>query len=124
MAGSITALAAHGTVILADNQITEKIRGFGTNWMTWASYGAIILGILCVIVGAYRFYQYAKQDNNERQQKKYSLGWTLGLLAFGIFMVAGGVYAMFTQPSGFKVNPQDIYGNNTDTSITEKGQNG
>lgn len=109
---TLAATQLASTQIVAENQITKIIQNFGGNFRDWVAAGMILLGIFAIGYGFFRLVQWLKQDQGERQQKKYSLPMVIVLLLVGILLVGGGAWVTLNgEADTFGVTTDDFIGN-------------
>lgn len=86
-------------VILA-NRVTDILGNLGGNLRTWAAMFVVILGFFALAAGFYFLVRYLTQNQQDRQQHKYSILYTVMAILAGLFLVAGGAWMMFNGTAG------------------------
>lgn len=86
-------------VILA-NRVTDILGNLGGNLRTWAAMAVVIMGFFALGAGFYFLVRWATQNQQDRQQHKYSIGHTIVAILLGLFLVAGGAWMMFNGTAG------------------------
>lgn len=107
----ILAGAQDGIVTAARFQ--QQLETAGGNIRAAIGAIAVVVGVVSIFMGLVRTFQYAKQDNGERQQKKYSITGTVVLYVLGIVAITGGIWGVMAgKNTGLDLTTQDVIGDN------------